>query len=431
MPGGSGRPSTPPAASGRAALIPYIVAGYPDAETSFELAVATIDAGADILEIGLPYSDPLADGTTLQRASHAALQAGSTLDGSLALVRRVARARPDIPLVTMGYANQLIGGGDGRERATRLVEAGAAGVIVADMTPDEGAPFEAAAADAGLAVVYLVAPTTRPERRAAIAARSGGFLYCVSLVGVTGARSTLARRVGRLVREVKAVSPVPVAVGFGVSRPEHVRSIAKAGGDGVVVASALVDALGPDGRDVRADGAARPIAPRGDRGPGLTYPRRVPKSKKVTVGVEVTPKKAFASALEWPGWTRAGKTPEDAVAALAAYADRYAAVAKRAKLDFPFDADVQVDVVEEADGQRHDRVRCSRRRVSRPTAGARPRRTAISSRRSSTRPGRSSTGSSPGLQRSCARVREVAGATGTRSSSTSSAPMAGTRACSA
>jgi tryptophan synthase alpha chain len=236
---------------GRAALIPYIVAGYPDAETSFDLAVATIDAGADILEIGLPYSDPLADGTTLQRAGHAALQAGSTLDGSLALVRRVARARPAVPLVTMGYANQLIGGGDGRERATRLVAAGAAGVIVADMTPDEGAPFEAAAAEAGLAVVYLVAPTTRPERRGTIAARSGGFLYCVSLVGVTGARSTLARRVGRLVKEVKAVSPVPVAVGFGVSRPEHVRSIAKAGGDGVVVASALVDALGPDGRDVQ------------------------------------------------------------------------------------------------------------------------------------------------------------------------------------
>ena len=122
---------------GRAALIPYIVAGYPDAETSYELAVAAVDAGADILEIGLPYSDPLADGTTLQRASHAALLAGSTLDGSFALVRRVARARPGIPLVTMGYANQLIGGGDGRERATRLVEAGAAGVIVADMTPDE------------------------------------------------------------------------------------------------------------------------------------------------------------------------------------------------------------------------------------------------------------------------------------------------------
>jgi tryptophan synthase alpha chain len=237
---------------GRAALIPYVVAGYPDADTSFELAVAAIDAGADILEIGLPYSDPLADGTTLQRASQVALRAGSTLDGSIALVRRIGAARPDIPLVTMGYANQVIGGGDGRERARRLAEGGVSGVIVADMTPDEGAPFEAAAADAGLAVVYLVAPTTRPERRAEIAARSGGFLYCVSLVGVTGARTTLARRIGRLVMEVKAVSPVPVAVGFGVSKPQHVRSIAKAGGDGVVVASALVDALGPDGRDVAA-----------------------------------------------------------------------------------------------------------------------------------------------------------------------------------
>jgi tryptophan synthase alpha chain len=235
---------------GRAALIPYVVAGYPDADTSLELAIAAIDAGADVLEIGLPYSDPLADGTTLQRASQVALRAGSTLDGSIALVRRIAAARPGVPLVTMGYANQLIGGGDGRERAARLAEAGVAGVIVADMTPDEGAPFEAAAADAGLAVVYLVAPTTRPERRAEIAARSGGFLYCVSLVGVTGARATLDRTVRRLVRDVKAVSPVPVAVGFGVSRPAHVRAIAKAGGDGAVVASALVDALGPDGHDV-------------------------------------------------------------------------------------------------------------------------------------------------------------------------------------
>ena len=126
---------------------------------------------------------------------------------------------------------------------------------MADLTPDEGAPFEAAAAEAGIAVVYLVAPTTAPERRAAVAARSGGFLYCVSLVGVTGARTSLPPEVSTLVREVKAVSPVPVAVGFGVSKPAHVRAIAKAGADGVIVASALVDALGPDGRDVAALGS--------------------------------------------------------------------------------------------------------------------------------------------------------------------------------
>jgi tryptophan synthase alpha chain len=240
--------------AGRAALIPYVVAGYPDAETSFQVALAAIDAGADLLEIGLPFSDPLADGATLQRASGVALAAGATLEGSLQLIERIAAARPTIPLVPMGYANQFIGGGDGREAARRLSEAGAAGVIVADLTPDEGAPFESVARDNDLAVVYLVAPTTPPERRAAIAARSGGFLYCVSLVGVTGARSSLPATVGRLVRDVTAVSPVPVGVGFGVSRPAHVRALVRAGADGVIVASALVDALGPDGRDLERMG---------------------------------------------------------------------------------------------------------------------------------------------------------------------------------
>lgn len=239
-------------ADGRAALVPYVVAGYPDAATSLEIACAAVDAGADLLEVGLPYSDPLADGATLQRASQVALGNGATFDASLALVGRIAAARPGVPLVAMGYANQLIGGGDGRDRARALVAAGAAGVIVADLTPDEGAPFEAVAAEAGLAVVYLVAPTTSPGRRAAVAARSGGFLYCVSLVGVTGARTSLPPSVRGLVRDVRAVSPVPVAVGFGVSRPAHVRAIAGAGADGVIVASALVDALGPDGRDVAA-----------------------------------------------------------------------------------------------------------------------------------------------------------------------------------
>jgi len=173
----------------------------------------------------------------------------------------------------LGYANPLIGGGDGRDRAAGLARAGAAGVIVADLTPDEGAPFERVAAQAGIAVVYLVAPTTAPARREAVAARSGGFLYCVSLVGVTGARASLPRTVARLVREVRAVSPVPVAVGFGVSRPTHVRAIARAGADGVIVASALVDALGPAGRDLGALTAlvARLRAATVRRGPGRVH----------------------------------------------------------------------------------------------------------------------------------------------------------------
>jgi tryptophan synthase alpha chain len=237
-------------ADGRSALIPYVVAGYPDAETSFEIAMAAADAGADLVEIGLPYSDPLADGATLQRASRAALEAGATLEGSLRLIERIGATRPNLPVVPMGYANQIIGGGDGGPVARRLAAAGAAGVIVADLTPDEGAPFEAVARDAGLAVVYLVAPTTAPDRRAFIAGRTGGFLYCVSLVGVTGARASLPSTVSHLVRDVRAVSPVPVAVGFGVSKPAHVKAIAKAGADGVIVASALVDALGDDGHNV-------------------------------------------------------------------------------------------------------------------------------------------------------------------------------------
>ena len=153
------------AADGRAALIPYVVAGYPDQEAALAAALAAIDAGADLLEVGLPYSDPLADGATLQRATSAAIKAGATLDGSLALLRAIAGARPEIPLVPMCYANQIIGGGDGRAVAVRLAEAGASGVIVADLTPDEGAPFESVAREVGLAVVYLIAPTTTPTRR--------------------------------------------------------------------------------------------------------------------------------------------------------------------------------------------------------------------------------------------------------------------------
>jgi tryptophan synthase alpha chain len=240
------------ASAGRAALIPYVVAGYPDHDTSLRAALAAADAGADLLEVGLPYSDPMADGATLQRATSAALRAGATLDGSVALLREIAAARPEIPLVPMCYANQILGGGDGRAVATRLAEAGATGVIVADLTPDEGTRFEAVAREVGLAVVYLVAPTSTPSRRAEVARRSGGFLYCVSLVGVTGARASLPPSVRGLVAAARAESPVPVAVGFGVSRPAHVRTLVAAGADGVIVASALVDALGPDGRDVPA-----------------------------------------------------------------------------------------------------------------------------------------------------------------------------------
>jgi tryptophan synthase alpha chain len=233
--------------AGRAALVPYVLAGYPDADGALGAALAAIDGGGDILEIGLPYSDPLADGPTLQRASRVALASGANLEHALELIAAVRAARPATPLVVMGYVNQFLRGRDGKS-LERMAEAGADGLIIADLTPDDGPDVEEVAVRCRLDLVYLVAPTTAPERIARIAARSRGFLYAVSLVGVTGARRGLPPGVTKFLRRVRAVSPVPVAVGFGVSRPAHVRRLAPLA-EGIVVASALIDALGPDGRD--------------------------------------------------------------------------------------------------------------------------------------------------------------------------------------
>lgn len=234
------------ASAGRTALIAYMVAGYPDAETSLAASLAAIDAGADVLELGLPYSDPLADGATLQHASSVALRNGATFERSLELLARIHRDRPKVPLVPMAYVNQAVGRDDPEAALKRLAEAGASGLVLADLTIDEGAEIEAAARAADLALVYLVAPTTVPERRTAIAERSGGYLYAVSFVGVTGARRSLPPGVGPFLRDVRARSPIPVAAGFGVSRPAHVRQLGRVV-DGVIVGSALIDALGDDG----------------------------------------------------------------------------------------------------------------------------------------------------------------------------------------
>ena len=236
---------------GRAAFIPFATAAYPDAETSLAVAVALIDAGADVLEIGLPYSDPLADGATIQQASSVALANGATLDDSIALIARIHEARPKTPLVTMGYCNQVLGGKDGATVLKRLADAGVSGFILADITPDESEVLEAEAAAVGIGLVYLVAPTTTADRLPYVAKRSQGFLYAVSLAGVTGARTSLPPGVKTFLRQVAEISPVPVAVGFGVSKPKHARQLAPVA-DGVITASALIDALGPDGTDIHA-----------------------------------------------------------------------------------------------------------------------------------------------------------------------------------
>jgi tryptophan synthase alpha chain len=230
-------------AEGRVALIPYVMAGYPDAATAEALAVALGEAGADVLEIGVPFSDPLADGATIQAASHHALEQGMTLAGALAIAGRVS-ARIATPLVIMTYFNPIFSFGIARFcEAARA--AGVAGLIVPDLPPEEAEPLHAAAAGCGLALVFLVTPTSpeaRVEQVARLSKDSGGFIYCVSLSGVTGARERLPEHLAAFVARVRTRTELPLAVGFGVSRAEHVAEIGRIA-DGAVIASALLNAV--------------------------------------------------------------------------------------------------------------------------------------------------------------------------------------------
>jgi tryptophan synthase alpha chain len=222
----------------RAALMPYLMGGFPDLDGSRAIGEACADGGADLVELGVPFSDPLADGPVIQQAGAAALAAGATVDGVLAVAEAVA-AR--LPVVLMTYANLVLARGAERFAADAAA-AGASGLIVPDL-PFEEAPVVLEACDAaGVALVPLVAPTTPERRLALIGARARGFLYTVSLTGTTGERAALADTFGELVRRVRAHTAVPVALGFGISTPEQATAAAAAGADGVIVGSRLVRA---------------------------------------------------------------------------------------------------------------------------------------------------------------------------------------------
>jgi tryptophan synthase alpha chain len=229
---------------GRVALIPYVMCGYPDLPTSEALALGLAEAGADVLELGVPFSDPLADGATVQHAGQVALDNGITLGTCLDLAERIA-AHTSVPLVLMGYYNPIFSLGIERF-CERAGAAGVAGLIVPDLPPEEAGPLAQATADCGIALIYLVTPTSpdeRIEQVAHAASRSGdGFIYCVSLSGVTGARSSLPEHLADFLARVRAHTSLPLAVGFGVSRPEHVRRIGELA-DGAIVASALLNAV--------------------------------------------------------------------------------------------------------------------------------------------------------------------------------------------
>jgi len=233
---------------GRAALMPYMMGGFPDHETSLAVAGAYADAGADVIELGIPFSDPLADGPTIHAAATTALEGGANVGAALEVCAAVADR---LPVVLMVYANMVLAHGGAEAFAARAVEAGAAGAIVPDLPLGEGEEIRAAFGAAGLALVPLVAPTTPAGRLGEICAVARGFVYVVSTVGTTGEREELPEELADLVAATKAESEVPVAVGFGIGTPEQAAQVGRVA-DGVIVGSRLVRAAGEAGSPAAA-----------------------------------------------------------------------------------------------------------------------------------------------------------------------------------
>jgi tryptophan synthase alpha chain len=230
---------------GRAALMPYLMGGFPDLEISAAVIDAYADTGADLIELGVPYSDPLADGPVIHAAATEALRAGASFDSVMRLCERVADRLPVLPMV---YANVVLTLGPDRFAAA-LENAGAAGAIVPDLPRDEDDAVAAALAARGLAPIGFATPTTSPERLRAVAAAAAGFTYVVSLTGVTGERAELPPELASLVASVQEASTVPAAVGFGIGTPEQAAQVG-AIADGVIIGTRLVrlvaEAAGPE-----------------------------------------------------------------------------------------------------------------------------------------------------------------------------------------
>jgi tryptophan synthase alpha chain len=230
---------------GEKALIPFITAGDPDLSTTESLIHVLVEAGADLIELGVPFSDPMADGPTIQAASERALAAGTTLPAILEMVRRV-RTHTNTPIVLMGYYNPIFHYGPERF-ATDAAAAGIDGLLLVDLPPEEKPEINDYLKAAGIRLITLLAPTTPPERRARLAAEGEGFLYYVSMTGVTGVQQVDATGIEEEVRGLKSQSPVPVAVGFGISSPADAAAVGRFA-DAVVVGSALVKVIAAYGK---------------------------------------------------------------------------------------------------------------------------------------------------------------------------------------
>lgn len=228
-------------AEGRTALMPFVTAGYPRMAITEQLIPALVAGGADLIEIGVPFSDPLADGTTVQRSSQRALENGTSLRDCLALVRTMRDAGIEIPLILMGYYNPILAYGIERFVADAAA-AGVDGFIVPDLPAEESGTLKRLSEEHGRDLIFMVAPTSTDQRLATNAAQASGFIYCVSLVGVTGARENLATGLDDYLERIRAHTDLPLAVGFGISTPEHVRQVGQHA-DGAIVASALINYL--------------------------------------------------------------------------------------------------------------------------------------------------------------------------------------------
>jgi tryptophan synthase alpha chain len=222
----------------RAALIPFFVIGDPDFDTSLTLVKAAIDAGADVLELGIPFSDPIADGPTIQKADIRAVRSGMNVCKALNFIKQV-KAYRDIPIGLLMYYNLICHYGVD-SFFNDFHAAGVNSVLVADLSIDDADEVLGPAGAAGLDSVFMVTPNTAPERMQRIAAQTTGFIYTVSLLGVTGSRTALSEAVEGLVGRLKQLTEVPVCVGFGISTPEHARAVAGAGADGVIIGSKIV-----------------------------------------------------------------------------------------------------------------------------------------------------------------------------------------------
>jgi tryptophan synthase alpha chain len=228
----------------RGGLVAYLTAGDPDAERSTELLRQVARAGADVLEVGVPFSDPLADGPVIQRASERALAGGMSLRGALEVVRRV-RSEVDTPMVLFTYANPVIRM-EPKTFARAAAEAGADGVLILDYPIEEAEPLRAPIRDAGLDPIFLISPTTSDDRIRKSSRLGSGFLYVISRLGVTGMRDRLPDDVNHLMQRVRGCTDLPVALGFGISRPEHVAAVCEVA-DAAVVGSALVNVVAEHG----------------------------------------------------------------------------------------------------------------------------------------------------------------------------------------